>query len=421
MADALEIDPCWCYYSASADSLINVCSGCPFRPYVSLRLPASDLEGQAVRVDVHRIVFTTLSHDQGWSDNTQHHGTYSESCTMHDAHVSEPSGRDRVHLRIIQSNVHALNHFKKHVNCWDFRDSRGEIGWLSGIQSGDRIQLVPKAYFPGWTNFIKEARIEVWATVELVERLDLSFHRQPSFSIYQQLRYEGKEIRLVVIEPANSFDDQIQLNVHCISLNNSENTRYDALSYFWGPISDLETIMTTVGTSTGAGTPVEVTKNLFGALKHLRNAKSQRTFWIDFLCINQSDNIERNQQVTLMGEIYDSADNVYVWLGEEDRHISDDLRLMREVEQHYPKTPRPFDIIIDISEEKVSAISTVVSQVKLTHISLRHDDSPGYNTNLWALFGKPWFERVWVLQEVWSRPHGSHKSVKVLCGRIETP
>jgi hypothetical protein len=38
--------------------------------------------------------------------------------------------------------------------------------------------------------------------------------------------------------------------------------------------------------------------------------------WIDALCINQDDFLERNQQVTMMGRIYSSCREVIMWLGD---------------------------------------------------------------------------------------------------------
>jgi hypothetical protein len=120
MANSLEIDPHWRYYNTSADGLFSVCSSCPFKPYVSLCLPVTDTVGEAQTVDVRRIVFSTTSHDQGWSDNADTAGTYSDSYSMHDAHALEPSGHHRIWLTKIQGNVHASDEFKEHVNRWDF-------------------------------------------------------------------------------------------------------------------------------------------------------------------------------------------------------------------------------------------------------------------------------------------------------------
>lgn len=38
-------------------------------------------------------------------------------------------------------------------------------------------------------------------------------------------------------------------------------------------------------------------------------------FWIDAICINQEDLLERSSQVSFIIDIYDRAENVMVWLG----------------------------------------------------------------------------------------------------------
>ena len=40
-------------------------------------------------------------------------------------------------------------------------------------------------------------------------------------------------------------------------------------------------------------------------------------WWIDYLCINQADLVERAEQVRLMQQVYDRAHEVIVWLGDQ--------------------------------------------------------------------------------------------------------
>jgi len=61
-----------------------------------------------------------------------------------------------------------------------------------------------------------------------------------------------------------------------------------------------------------------ITRNLFGCLRVLT---SNNYLWIDALCINQSDNVEREIQVPLMGSIYTNARHVIVWLGLEESDL----------------------------------------------------------------------------------------------------
>lgn len=62
------------------------------------------------------------------------------------------------------------------------------------------------------------------------------------------------------------------------------------------------------------GRSMGVQENLFDALLVLRS-NMPGDYWIDALCINQSDDEERTVQVQMMDEIYRGATQVIVWLG----------------------------------------------------------------------------------------------------------
>jgi hypothetical protein len=61
-----------------------------------------------------------------------------------------------------------------------------------------------------------------------------------------------------------------------------------------------------------------VTANLHTALRQFRRCRSTETqlLWVDQICINQEDLLERSDQVQLMYTIYSRADTVYISLGE---------------------------------------------------------------------------------------------------------
>ena len=48
----------------------------------------------------------------------------------------------------------------------------------------------------------------------------------------------------------------------------------------------------------------------------LRDENNFRFLWVDALCIDQSHNTERGQQVSQMGRVYSNAKDVLMWLGE---------------------------------------------------------------------------------------------------------
>jgi hypothetical protein len=86
---------------------------------------------------------------------------------------------------------------------------------------------------------------------------------------------------------------------------------YVALSYTWGDASVTREIFVD-------DIPVSVTVNLYAALLQLRDHSRVRQgfrIWVDALCINQADLVERAVQVARMKEIYERAWHVVVWLG----------------------------------------------------------------------------------------------------------
>jgi hypothetical protein len=83
---------------------------------------------------------------------------------------------------------------------------------------------------------------------------------------------------------------------------------YEALSYTWGDTKRTARI-------TLNGRSLLVTENLYTALLHLRSSSEDRIMWIDAICIDQDNWEERGHQVQLMGDIYQQAERVVVWLG----------------------------------------------------------------------------------------------------------
>jgi hypothetical protein len=90
-------------------------------------------------------------------------------------------------------------------------------------------------------------------------------------------------------------------------------SRYEAVSYVWDCFvvaSDIRirAVLCTVPTSAE------------DVLQAVRYKDSERSIWIDTICINQIDRIEKQHQVVIMGRIYQEADRTVFWLGEADEH-----------------------------------------------------------------------------------------------------
>jgi hypothetical protein len=195
-------------------------------------------------------------------------------------------------------------------------------------------------------------------------------------SLYRDLNFSKHEIRLVSLWSASSVGsyETIRCELLHICLEEGPNPEYEALSYQWGkPDSGLSILL--------GGQYVQVQKNLYWALQHLRLPTSSRILWIDALCINQKNIAERNHQVTWMGEIYMRAERVVVWLGmSRGRTINFDnlkVALQRRKKTKLPAITKRLDFT------SVGATKVVFQEIQ-------------------NLFNLRYWKRLWILQEVLS-------------------
>ncbi|KAG8160812.1 hypothetical protein KVR01_009076 [Diaporthe batatas] len=131
------------------------------------------------------------------------------------------------------------------------------------------------------------------------------------------LRESYQDTRLLVLLPAPTVEDEVCCEFRVVSLRassekctTSEASHYEALSYTWGESANSRSI--TLGGRAG----FKVTDNLHAALVRLRRADRHRILWVDGLCIDHDNNVERNWQVALIPRALKAADSVIVWLGD---------------------------------------------------------------------------------------------------------
>ncbi|KAM0214759.1 hypothetical protein ACHAQD_008658 [Fusarium lateritium] len=164
---------------------------------------------------------------------------------------------------------------------------------------------------------------------------------------------------------------------------------FEALSYVWGDqrYPAIASIEDTAGEPIGS---IDLRWDLATALEYLRYEQETRVLWVDVICINQNDEQERSAQVLRMSSIYRDCSRVVIWLGPKEKDTEEVFSSLARVgrtmersttgwlmsspdakgdeqEWHMPEVPMPF------SDDVWLGIATLVT--------------------------RPWFHRVWTVQE----------------------
>lgn len=120
--------------------------------------------------------------------------------------------------------------------------------------------------------------------------------------------------------PPKITDDEKQRNEAYVSLVNARRLPYTALSYSWamndGDDSPCRVLIL-------HGKQVAITRNLSESLRRIRLKTGPQRLWVDALCIDQQNTMERSAQVAMMADIFKFATRCIVWLGEDPTKESD--------------------------------------------------------------------------------------------------
>ncbi|KAF2685937.1 HET-domain-containing protein [Lentithecium fluviatile CBS 122367] len=202
---------------------------------------------------------------------------------------------------------------------------------------------------------------------------------------YQPLNHDAGEIRLVELQPGSPGDI---LEVTLSHSPSSTAPRYIALSYVWGD-------PTTVTWLRVHENVIPVGKNLADALLHIRDPKKPLNLWIDAICINQSDNDEKSLQVAKMKDIFSRADHVLGWIGTPegrellDRSFIENLAARHSCYNH------------QFNQETSDWIEATLPRENYTHLpQLSHLRRLSPLESIGMLINRPWFSRVWIIQEI---------------------
>ncbi|KAI9163865.1 Heterokaryon incompatibility protein [Paramyrothecium foliicola] len=179
---------------------------------------------------------------------------------------------------------------------------------------------------------------------------------------------------------------------------------YVALSYTWDRAEESHFSLDARLQSSPSsiilnGQTHQVTPNLhdFFSLALLLDGISQTWLWIDAICINQSDDLEKTVQVNLMGMIYSRAVATFVWLGKEDRQTEQTQVIIHKMGQTLKKrVGHESDSVLQEEFGRVQPTDTDYLRRMGLDASTTWEDWFG----LVRFFQRRWFRRAWTIQEV---------------------
>ena len=215
---------------------------------------------------------------------------------------------------------------------------------------------------------------------------------------YQPLGPVSADTRLLILH-GGSPGSEIHCSVHPVSLESIPS--YEALSYVWGSASASKVVIL-------AGASHQVTDSLHAALCCLRHPDRDCTLWVDALCINQDDDNERTQQVSKMRRIYEQASTVISWLGEESEGSDEAMRLVRYIGEW---TRRQGGTLLGSSWDP-SRFTSVSDVFEHYGLQVRAQNWAA----LWDLLERPYWSRIWIVQELSVRGRLSRSTGVLLCG-----
>ncbi|KAI1356738.1 heterokaryon incompatibility protein-domain-containing protein [Xylaria sp. FL0043] len=196
-------------------------------------------------------------------------------------------------------------------------------------------------------------------------------------------------IRLLYIDPATQ---SCSFETHKLS----DASSYVCISYTWGTpegkrdeaASLQRSLMSTTSLLLG-GNHHGVSRNVLDVISRVMDHGDVERIWVDSICINQFDLVERSAQVSMMGNIYEAADVVAVWLGRDERHeFSQVEEICRAIQAALHQTPNGVT-------EKISNLFERDTRDRLA-LSFITDSSWYTFTQFW---NRAWFHRAWVMQE----------------------
>lgn len=171
---------------------------------------------------------------------------------------------------------------------------------------------------------------------------------------YTRLRNPQRDIRVLVFDPVHDVNDTAPLSctLSTMSLMVESIEPYAAISYTWGDNSARAEIVINM-------IRVTIPYNTELALRYLHDESTgpgqRNLIWIDAICIDQSNNGERSDQVGIMSEVFARAHKVLAFSGPPHSSIPAALRSIQLLNRHVQSlASSEIDLHAKLTSENIS-------------------------------------------------------------------
>ena len=179
------------------------------------------------------------------------------------------------------------------------------------------------------------------------------------------------QIRLVEVLP-DSPACSIRCKVREVPLDQAD---YFALFYEWGSSDHANLRLIELNAKS-----FHVTSNLHAFLATVRNKAVTKSFWIDAICIDQLNSMERSIEVKRMGKIFSVAREVWVWLG-----------------ATLPDSPMAIMDVFDLSQQ--TRLKHIHERVRVKIERFRDAGNQDWVHIIQSICSNTYWNRLWIVQE----------------------
>jgi hypothetical protein len=192
--------------------------------------------------------------------------------------------------------------------------------------------------------------------------------------------HKSKELRLVTLF-AGTGDEPIIVELKHYPIGSSPS--YEAISYVWGDKRDVVQVLCNDKT-------MDIPRNLYYGLLKFRDSSTSRRIWVDSISINQKDKLEKGHQVNLMGLIFQEAQQVLAWLGNEHsaKPVDEALKFVKTTTERLNHELGPLRTLNNI-QHAIFKANLPSQSIWRKHVA-----------TIDKIIQNQYFNRVWILQEI---------------------